>query len=87
MVADLKLKKLYQDLQDFKDDAKFHKIGFGLFSISTKYKRWELEIQSLRKNKDSTFETKLIAGDLLMLGLEYIKTKGKENNYIKFVKE
>ena len=78
------LKKLYYELMDFKDDAEFHRVGFG---VCCKYKKWQLKVEALRNNKTLTMIDKIAVGDLLMLGLEYMKTKGKENDYTKFARK
>ena len=78
------LKKLYYELMDFKDDAEFHRVGFG---VCCKYKKWQLKVEALRNNKTLTWIDSVAAGDLLMLGLEYMTTKGKENDYTKFARE
>ena len=78
------LKKLYYELMEFKGDAEFHRVGFG---VCCKYKKWQLKVEALRNNKTLTMLEKIAVGDLLMLGLEYMKTKGKENDYTKFARE
>lgn len=78
------LKKLYYELMEFKGDAEFHRVGFG---VCCKYKKWQLKVEALRNNKTLTMIDKIAVGDLLMLGLEYMKTKGKENDYTKFARE
>jgi hypothetical protein len=78
------LKKLYNELLDFKDDAEFHRVGFG---VCCKYKKWQLKVEALRDNETLTMNDKIAVGDLLMLGLEYMKTNGKENDYTKYARE
>ena len=78
------LKKLYDELMEFKDDPEFHKVGFG---VCCKYNKWQLRVKALKNNTNLTMLEKVAAGDLLMLGLEYMETKGKENDYTKFARE
>jgi len=78
------LKKLYYELMEFKGDAEFHRVGFG---TCCKYKKWQLKVEALRNNKTLKMIDKIAVGDLLMLGLEYMRTKGKENDYTKFARE
>ena len=78
------LKQLYYELMNFKDDAEFHIVGFG---VCCRYNKWKLRVEALRdSNKLKTISEKIAAGDLLTLGLEYKNTKGKENDYTRETK-
>ncbi len=83
------LYELYYELMNFKDDAKFHKVGFG---TCCKYNKWLLRIEALwkevlRGNSKLTILEKEAVGHLQNLGFEYMTTKGKENNYTKFARK
>ena len=78
------LRKLYGELMVFKDDAKFHEVGFG---TCCEYHKCQSRVKVLRDDPRLTLSEKVAAGDLLTLGLEYMKTKGKENNYTQFANE
>lgn len=82
--GDTELKELYNELMEFKDDPHFHQVGFG---VCCKYNKWQLRMKALRNNTNLTTLEKIAAGDLLMLGLEYMETKGRENDYTRFARE
>lgn len=81
-------KQLYQDLQNFKGDGKFHEIGFKPTTPKTKYRIW---FEAYNKaSKDPRYNKALISkgvvlGDLMMLGIEYTKSKGAATEYSKFI--
>ena len=75
---------LYDELISFKDDEIFHIVGFW---VKYKYKAWQIKVENIRKKSNLSIEEKIAIGDLLTLGLEYIKTKGKENDYTIFICE
>lgn len=73
------LKKLYNELMNFKDDPEFHKVGFG---ECCKYNKWKLRLEALRDgHKLKTMAEKVAAVNLLMLAIEYKNTEGGENDY------
>jgi hypothetical protein len=79
---------LYTDLQKFKSEPSFHRMGFKPTSPKTKYRLWFEAYQ--KAQKDPRYNKALIAkgvvlGDLMMLGSEYTKSKGKETDYSKFI--
>jgi hypothetical protein len=77
----------YTDLMNFKDEAKFIEVGFG---IGGPYNEWLKDIQKMSDKYDSDLLSAgkgVLFGDLEMLGYEYIQTKGKENDYTKFCHE
>jgi len=82
--GNVELQKLYNELMGFKHDAGFHRVGFGVCCI---YNKWKLKVEGLRNRSDLSTTEKIAAGDLLMLGLEYMETKGKENDYTRFARE
>ena len=80
--------QLYSDLQNFKDDEKFHKVGFAPSEPKTKYRIW-FEAFELA-NKDPRYNKALILkgiaiGDLYILGKDYMTNKGKTTEYAKFI--
>ena len=75
---------LTNELMKFKDEAKFHQVGFGQ---CCKYYKWLQKVQSLRNNDSLGAMEKAAVGYLEMMGREYMKTKGKENDYTKFCKQ
>lgn len=80
-----KVKVLYEELQRFKNDPKFHEVGYGR---CCKYYQWSERVTRLRDNtpQEETLELLGELGflpfDLWMLGSNYIKTKGGSNSYI-----
>ena len=86
-LTDLKeeVRRLYNSLLSFKDDQYFHAYGFG---IGYKYNKWLIDVERLEdqsRQKDIYF-LEFSVGDLKGLGLEYLKTKGRESDYTKWVK-
>lgn len=80
-------KNLLDELLLFKDKEDFHIYGFG---GAYKYNDWLKKAGNLKK---SPYGRKIIVdygfalGDLEMLGLEYVKTKGKETEYSNWAKK
>lgn len=70
------------ELDGFKDDPKFVKLGFGKGSPGEKWLPAVEAKAKATKGKDS-----IPVGDLLNLGLEYVKTGGQENKFTKFARE
>lgn len=79
-----KSKSLYLQLKDFKDKSDFHIMGFG---VGGPYNNWMIKIEELEKdpNANLLMEEGVVVGDLKMLGLEYMKSKGKETEYTQFI--
>ena len=71
---------LYLELHSFKDDSEFHQVGFG---VCCRFYDWQIQVEELqRKTKLETFrEIELVPGDLLILGSEYIQSKGRPTKY------
>ena len=71
---------LYIELHSFKDDPEFHQVGFG---VCCRFYDWQIQVEELqRKTKLETFrEIELVPGDLLILGSEYIQSKGRPTKY------
>lgn len=74
-----KMKYLYDELQGFKCDNEFIKIGFA---PAGPYKDWYDRVIKLREEepKDFVIKSGLSAADLLNLGLEYVNSKGIDND-------
>lgn len=74
-------KFLYEELMSFKDNEDFHYYGFD---VNYKYNSWLKradELSDLRQAKYILLNYGFALGDLQMLGLEYVKTKGRESKY------
>jgi len=70
------LKFLYKELQGFKDDPEFHKVGFGL---CCKFNLWLQKVdsfQSKKTNQDILNYVGFLPGELSLLGMEYMRNKG-----------
>ncbi|MBP9226369.1 MAG: hypothetical protein KBF76_21055 [Verrucomicrobiales bacterium] len=81
-------RQLYIDLHAFKDDPKFHEVGFAPSKPETKYQLWHRAFK--RANEDPRYGPALIAkgiaiGDLYTLGMDYMKSKGQPTDYSKFI--
>ena len=73
---------LYQQLMSFKSDRKFHEVGFG---VCCKYSSWLNSVRDLQSKSgiDDFRSMGFVPGDLEMLGLEYLKSRGAETSYTK----
>lgn len=80
-----KFKALYDELLSFKDSPEFIEKGFG---SDSRYNKWYETVKSFSEDKESNILAShgFVAGDLLMLGLEYVKSKGKETEYSKTIR-
>jgi len=79
-----RLRELYLELMNFKDDSKFHRFGFA---PGYKYNRWKKRVELLRQHPDSKLLLKegVVVGDLLMLGKEYMVNGGRETDYTRLI--
>lgn len=81
-----KVRTLFNELLAFKDKSDFKYYGFG---VGYKYNKWLTDVQALK----NTPEAKLllghgfVVGDLEMLGLEYVSSKGAETEYSRWAKK
>ncbi len=69
-------KTLYEELKEFKDNPKFHQVGFAR---CCRFYKWMEKVQTLRSKKTGTailMEVGFLPGDLLQLGMEYMKSRG-----------
>ncbi len=86
-LSDLKeeVRRLYNSLLSFKDDQYFHAYGFG---IGYKYNQWLIDVEKLedKSRQNELFFSDFSVGDLKGLGLEYLKTKGRESDYTKWAR-
>ena len=74
------IKALYNELQDFKDDPEFHEVGFG---VCCRFNEWVQKVEELRDRTgvEIVQELGFVPGDLLMLGMEYMKSKGQPTSF------
>jgi len=74
-----RFKVTYEKLLAFKDDADFHQNGF---IQSGDYHHWMLEAQNLRDNPISQqlINRGLITNELVLLGVQYLESKGQETS-------
>jgi len=74
-----RFKSTYESLLAFKDDPNFHQTGFAQ---PGKFHDWIVEAQNLQDNpiSDQLMNQGLIANELVILGIQYLETKGGENN-------
>lgn len=77
------LLRYYNQLMDFKTHSEFKYYGFG---VGGPYNKWLTDVEMLRKSDKLLFVSKQVTfGDLLMLGLEYTSSHGKETKYSKYM--
>jgi len=75
------LKILYEELKKFKDSPKFHQVGFG---ICCRFNKWMVKVETLGSKKTGIkifMEVGFLPGDLLQLGIEYMKSRGRHTPY------
>ena len=74
--ASLEALRLYNQLQEFKDDPRFIQMGF---SQGGPYYSWIKAVQKLNEDAIGVFgEVSFFPGDLLMLGTAYVVENGSE---------
>ena len=73
--AVLRLKQLYQEFLEFKDDAEFREVGWGR---CCKYYRWMKNVRGLQDEDLGNFiaEFGILPGELVALGHEYYQGRG-----------
>lgn len=77
----IEAKSLYLELLQFKDNKKFHEIGFDR---CCQFNKWLVKAESLRDHPngiDLVLEG-FLPGDLEKLGRAYLKSHGKDTEYI-----
>ena len=79
----IEVRRLYVELMGFKDDSLFHKVGFA---PENKYAAWFDHVTKLvEKSRAEGLQKKGIpVEDLLELGIEYQKSRGKETPFSRF---
>ena len=67
---------LYKELHSFKDDPTFHEVGFG---TCCRFHDWQTRVEALRSKAEleTLADVGVLPGDLLMLGMEYMRSKGR----------
>ena len=78
------LKSKLAELDSFRADPKFHQFGFG---VGGPFNSWLKSVESKREDSSFVLRERVAVGDLQMLGLEYMKTKGRENEYTRYTRE
>lgn len=82
----LEITSLFDDLQNFKDEKTFHEYGFG---SAGPYSWWFERVDELNNSphaKEILLNYGFAIGDLQMLGLEYVKSRGAETEYSMWAK-
>jgi hypothetical protein len=70
-------KLLYKELKSFKNSSDFRKYGF---TKSGPYNHWLVRVENLKTHPDanSLLSMGFVAGELEVLGLTYVSSKGRE---------
>lgn len=78
-----KVRVLFNSLMEFKGKSDFHNYGFG---VGYKYNKWLRDVQELKNTPEANLLLKygFVVGDLEMLGLEYLESKGQETEYTRW---
>jgi hypothetical protein len=81
-----KIQRLLNELLSFKDKSDFHEYGFG---EGYKYSRWLKDVQNFKNTRVEKLllEKGFVPGDLEMLGLEYLNSRGRETEYSTWAKK
>ena len=71
---------LYEELRSFKDDPSFHEVGFGR---CCRFHDWKTRVEALRSRAgvETLADIGVLPGDLLMLGMAYMRSKGRPTEY------
>ncbi len=74
------IEALYNELQEFKDDPEFHEVGFA---VCCRFNEWKRKVEDLRDRTgvEVLQEVGFVPGDLLMLGMDYMRNKGQPTSY------
>lgn len=67
--------RLLKDLDEFRSSSTFSAYGFGR---GGPHRQWIERVQEARKRADLPFASKIALGELQTLGLEYIRSQGRE---------
>jgi len=76
------LKTLYEKLQKFKGSPKFHQVGFGR---CCRFNKWMVKVETLgsKTGIEILHEVGFLPGDLITLGMEYMRSRGRPTLYSK----
>jgi len=74
------LKTLYDQLMGFKDNPKFHEVGFD---SCCEFADWKEKLSGISESSDASGLEKKASLSLGALAQEYLKTKGTENETTK----
>ncbi|MCZ0935704.1 MAG: hypothetical protein OXJ54_11025 [Gemmatimonadetes bacterium] len=71
---------LYEELHSFKDDPNFHDVGFG---TCCRFHDWQTRAEALQSSAglETLADVGVLPGDLLTLGMEYMRSKGRPTEY------
>lgn len=71
---------LYEELHGFKDDPNFHDVGFG---TCCSFHEWQTRVEALQSSAglETLADIDVLPGDLLTLGMEYMRSKGRPTEY------
>ena len=71
---------LYEELHSFKDDPTFHEVGFG---TCCRFHDWHTRVEALQSQAglETLADIGVLPGDLMTLGMEYMRTKGRPTEY------
>ena len=75
-----RLLTLHRELHEFKDDPEFHNFGFG---VSSRFRSWWICVEKLsyQMGLENLAEIDVMPGELIILGLQYMRSKGKPTEY------
>ena len=71
---------LYEELHSFKDDPTFHEVGFGR---CCRFHDWQTRVEALQSKAglETLADVGVLPGELLTLGMEYMRSKGRPTEY------
>ena len=71
---------LYEELHSFKDDPDFHEVGFGR---CCRFHDWQTRVEALQSSAglETLADVDVLPGDLLTLGMEYLRSEGRPTEY------
>lgn len=80
------LLSLHRELHEFKDDPKFHDVGFA---VCCRFNEWLREVDNLSERTDMgiAHEIGFLPGELRTLGMEYMWNKGQATDVSRFFEE